>query len=85
MALTIPYVAFLGLYLIVVVVMLFFALSSLYHLLRFGFFSPTSITMTFIMLAGTAFILFASYEQLVLIDWGQSLDLVTFVQELNPL
>ncbi len=85
MILTIPYIAFLGLYAIFLVIMLFLGFSSLYHLLKFGFFSPTSITMTFIMLAGTVYILFASYQELMMVDWSQSLDIGLLWQDINPL
>lgn len=80
----IPYVIFLGLYFLGVVILTFFAISSLYHLLKFGFFSPTSIFTTFIMIAGTALILFISYRELGAIDWSQSLDLEFVFKTINP-
>lgn len=85
MEIVIPYVGFLYFYLAVIVCLLLFGASSLYHLLKFGFFSPTSITMTFVMLAGTAFILFVSYEKLSPIDWGQTFDILSALQDINPL
>ncbi|MBU1039145.1 hypothetical protein KKC17_02900 [Patescibacteria group bacterium] len=84
MSLAIPYLFFLGLYLLAVVILLFFGLASLYHLLRFSALSPVSVTMTFIMMAGTAIIIFLSYQQLIVIDWQQSLDLRLVLQALNP-
>jgi hypothetical protein len=80
----IPFIAFLGLYLIAVFIVLLFGISSLYHLLRFGFFSPTSITMTFIMLAGTALLMFISYRLLIVFDWSQSFDVWVFIISLKP-
>lgn len=84
MVITVPFIIFLGIYLMAVVVLLLFALSSLYHLLKFGFFSPTSIAMTFALIGGTAVILFASYGYLQAVDWSQSLDVGLLVQDLNP-
>lgn len=80
----IPYIVFLGLYLLAVVILAFFALASLYHLLKFGYFSPTSIFTTFIMIAGTALIVFISYRELSAIDWSQSLDLEFVFSVINP-
>ncbi|MFZ5390975.1 MAG: hypothetical protein ACOZAJ_01725 [Patescibacteria group bacterium] len=84
MSLLIPYTLFLGLYLLGVVVLLFFGLASLYHLLRFASLSPVSVSMTFILIAGTAIIIFLSYQQLSIIDWSQSLDLRLVWQAINP-
>ena len=80
----IPFIAFLGLYLIAVFIVLLFGISSLYHLLRFGFFSPTSVIMTFIMLAGTALLMFISYRLLIVFDWSQSFDAWAFIISLKP-
>lgn len=84
MSLLIPYLVFLGLYLLAVIVLMFFGLASLYHLLRFSALSPVSVGMTFILIAGTAIILFLSYQQLSIIDWQQSLDLRLVWQVINP-
>ncbi|MBI5466451.1 MAG: hypothetical protein HY974_04135 [Candidatus Kerfeldbacteria bacterium] len=80
----IPYVIFLGLYVIGLIMLLVFGLSSLYHLLRYGFFTPTSVFMTFLLIAGTALILFISYQHIGAIDWGRSFDVELFAQSLNP-
>jgi len=61
-----------------------FGISSLYHLLRFGFFTPTSIFMTFVLIAGTALIVFLSYQYIGAIDWSQSFDVELFARGLNP-
>jgi len=84
MILAIPYVFFLGLYLLGAAIVLLFGLSSLFHLLRFGFLSPVSVTMTFFLIAGTVVIVFLSYHSLVLIDWSHSLDLTVVWQAINP-
>jgi len=81
----IPYIIFLGLYVIGLTMLLIFGLSSLYHLLRYGFFTPTSIFMTFGLIAGTAVILFISYQYVGAIDWGQSFDIELMAKNLNPL
>ena len=80
----IPYYIFLILYLLGTGIVLLFALSSLFHLLKFGFFSPTSVFMTFILMAGMALILFISYQYLSPIDWQQELDVWEFMQTINP-
>jgi hypothetical protein len=63
---------------------LLYALSSLFHLLKFGFFSPTSVFMTFVLMAGTALILFISYQYLSAIDWRQEFDVLEFLKSINP-
>jgi hypothetical protein len=80
----IPYIVFLGLYVIGLTMLLIFGLSSLYHLLRYGFFTPTSVFMTGCLIAGTAIILFISYQYIGAIDWGQYFDLEFMVQNFNP-
>lgn len=80
----IPFIAFLGFYLIAIFIVLVFGISSLYHLLRFGFFSPTSITTTFILIAGTVLIMFISYRLLIVFDWSQSFDAWAFIVSLKP-
>lgn len=80
----IPFTIFLGLYLFVVLIVLLFGLSSLYHLLKFGVLSATSVTMTFALWAGTAVILFVSYVLIAKFDWGQTFDVVEFVVQLKP-
>lgn len=75
MALAIPYLVFLGLYVVVVLVTLLFCVFSMYHLLRFGFLSPLAVVMSFVIIAGVVLIVASSYQVLSHIDWGQSLEL----------
>ncbi len=81
---TIPYSTFLIVYLLVIVVILFFAIASLYHLLKYGFLSPTAVFMTFLLIAGTAFILFISYSVLSEMNWQQELTIGQAYNSLNP-
>lgn len=80
----IPYIYFLYIYLAGVGFLLLFGLSSLYHMLRFGFLSFVSVFTTFIMTAGVLTILFLSYQVLSLIDWKQSWDLTILFKAVNP-
>ncbi|MFH1112030.1 MAG: hypothetical protein V1712_03085 [Patescibacteria group bacterium] len=80
----IPYLVFLVVYLIAITVILFFAFASLYHLLKYGFFSPAAVFMTFLLIAGTAFILFVSYRSLVGVDWYEALTIGQAYNSLNP-
>ncbi len=80
----IPFTIFLGLYLLAVFIVLLFGLASLYHLLKFGVLSTTSVTMTFLLWAGTISILFASYRFISAFDWSQSFDVVNFAVSLKP-
>lgn len=84
MALTIPYLAFLWPYLLAVAVLLYFAFAAVFHVLRFGTLTSASVAIAFIIMAGTALILFLSYRSLVLVDWGQSVDVVEFFKSLYP-
>lgn len=84
MALTIPYVAFLWPYFIAVAVLLYFAFAAVFHVLRFGTLTSASVAIAFVIMAGTAFILFMSYRSLHLVDWSQSVDVVEFLKSLYP-
>ena len=81
---SIPYVIFLGLYLLAVLVILVFAFFSLYHLLRFGFRTTVNVTMTFVLIAGTIFILFLSHRSLNKVDWSAALEFETPVESVSP-
>lgn len=80
----IPYLLFLAIYLLGVLVVLLFGLSSLWHLLRYGSLSFNSVSLTLLMIAGTVIILFLSYRWLSAIDWSQTFDLTDFIFNLNP-
>ncbi len=81
---SLPLIALLWFYLLGVFIVLLFGLSSLYHLLRFGFFSQTSVAMTFLLIAGTVLILFFSYRLISPFDWSQSFDVWGFFVSLKP-
>lgn len=66
---SISYSIFLMIYGLVMLMLLFFAASSLYHLMKYGFLSPIGIFMTFLLIAGTATILFISFSELRVFDW----------------
>lgn len=80
----IPYIVFLGLYLVAVFIVWLFGAASFYHLVRFGFLSPLSITTSFTMLAGAVLIMFVSYQYLSAIDWSNGWDVMLFLSGLNP-
>jgi hypothetical protein len=80
----IPFIAFLWFYVLAAFVVVLFGLSSLYHLLRFGILDTTSVTMTFILWAGTLCILFLSYRFITPFDWSQTFDLLDFAISLKP-
>ncbi|MFH1867290.1 MAG: hypothetical protein ABIJ81_04395 [Patescibacteria group bacterium] len=81
----IPYSVFLIIYAVTMAVILFFAVSSLYHLLKYGFMSPLAVFMTFLLIAGTAFILVVSYLSFSVIDWQQELSFEQGYDSFNSL
>ena len=81
---TIPLIFFLWFYLLATLIVLLFGLSSLYHLLKFGFLSHASVVMTFLLIAGTLLILFFSYRVLSVFDWTQRFDVGAFIVSLKP-
>jgi len=72
---TIPLTAFLILYLILVFVWLVFSLIALFHMIRYGQINFTTFLTTFIYLAGSALLLFFSYQYLSRIDWSAGLSI----------
>ena len=82
--LEIPYVVFLGLFLLGVLAVLVFGFFNLYHLIRFGFRTTVNVGMTFVLVAGTAFILFVSYRSLQQVDWTRTLELELPLEEVSP-
>ncbi|MFA4937196.1 MAG: hypothetical protein WC575_02845 [Patescibacteria group bacterium] len=80
----IPYSAFLIVYIIAIAIILFFTVASLHHLLRYGFFSPTAVFMTFLLIAGTAFILFISFSVLSGVNWHEELTIGQAYNSFNP-
>ena len=79
-----PFTIFLWFYLVAAFIVVLFGLSSLYHLLKFGLLSTTSVTTTFILVAGMVTILFVSYKLISPFDWSQSLDALDFITQLKP-
>lgn len=63
---------FLIAYLAVVFLFAVFALFSIYHLARFVPPSSVAFFTTYIFLAGTAIILFATWQALQGVDWTQT-------------
>jgi len=72
---TIPIIAFLYFYLLFIAVWLIFSLIALYHMIKFGQINFTSFLTTFIYLAGSAVIVFLSYQYLSRIDWSVGLSI----------
>jgi len=70
---TIPLIGFLYLYFLFVFVWLIFSLIALYHMIKYGQINFTTFIVTFAYLAGSAMILFLSYEYLSRIDWSAGL------------
>lgn len=83
--LAIPYWALLIPYVLVMLLLVFFGAINLFHLLRYGFFSPVATFMTFFLIAGTIFILMVSYYFLSPIDWLQEITIKDSINSLNPL
>lgn len=81
---SVPYVIFLGIYLVIVLAILVFAFFSLYHLLRFGFRTTVNVGMTFVLIAGTILILFVSYRSLQQIDWTASIEFELPFESITP-
>jgi hypothetical protein len=81
----IPYWVLLIPYALVMSLLIFFGVMNLFHLLRYGFFSPVAIGMTFFLIAGTIFLLMVSYYLLSPIDWSQELTIKDTINSLNPL
>lgn len=69
----IPLIIFLILYCLFVFVWLIFSLVALYHMIKYGQINFTTFITTFAYLAGSAVILFLSYEYLSRIDWSVGL------------
>ncbi len=67
------YSIFLVVYALVMFFLLFFAGASLYHLLKYGFLTPIGIFMTFLLVAGTATILFVSFSELRELNWSDQI------------
>lgn len=70
---TIPLIGFLFLYFLFVFVWLIFSLIALYHIIKYGQINFTTFIAAFAYLAGSAMILFFSYEYLSRIDWSVGL------------
>jgi hypothetical protein len=70
---TIPLIAFLFLYLLFIFIWLIFSLIALYHMIKYGQINFMTFITTFAYLAGSAIILFLSYEYLSRIDWSVGL------------
>ena len=81
---SIPYVYFLIAYLFVLGMVLFTASASLYHLVKYGFMSALGLFMTFLLIAGTLYILLLSYEAIVAIDWQQEITLGQSAASYDP-
>lgn len=67
----IAYYIFLGLFIL-------FSLFAAYHLARFVPPSSVAFFTTYIFLAGAAIIIFATWQEIQLIDWTQSLFILSF-------
>lgn len=71
----------LSIFLIAYLIFLFlfgvFAIFSIYHLARFVPPSSVAFFTTYIFLAGTAIILFATWQALVEVDWTQTVFSIT--------
>ncbi|MDP3986482.1 MAG: hypothetical protein Q8P77_03605 [Candidatus Veblenbacteria bacterium] len=85
---SVPYGIFLGIYLAAVLFVLLYTFFNLFHLLRFSRLSTMAVAMTFILIAGTLFILFISYRSFSKVDWHDSFEVNTVgadLKEFNPL
>ncbi len=80
----IPYWVFLIPYCLVMLLLVVFAGINLFHLLRYAFMSPVAVFTTFLLIAGTVFILLVSYYFLSPFDWFQELTFNNNVNSFNP-
>lgn len=80
----VSYHVFLWVYLALASLTLLFIAASLYHLIRFSFETTVSVFMTFVLIAGTAVIVFVTYDQLRWVNWGETFDVWEFMLSLNP-
>ncbi|MFA5413690.1 MAG: hypothetical protein WC348_04105 [Patescibacteria group bacterium] len=67
----IAYYIFLGLFIL-------FSLFAVYHMVRFVPLSSIGFFTTYIFLAGAAIIIFATWQEIQLIDWTQSFFTLNF-------
>ncbi len=70
---TIPYWVFLIPYGIIMLLLTIFIVINLFHLLHYAFMSPVAIFTTFLLIAGTVFILFVFYYFLSSFDWQREI------------
>jgi hypothetical protein len=76
----------LFLYALVVVLFAIFAIVNVYHLVHYGATSGISFAVTFLFLAGAAFILFFTYHALAAVDWNQQIGIgIPFVSSPSSL
>lgn len=69
----IPYFVFLIVYLAVVLVFLILAFFNMYHLVKFGLFTPLAKTVAALFVLASLAIIIATIYLLKDIDWQQSL------------
>lgn len=69
----IPLYLFLFVYLALLFVSLIYVLFNFYHLFRFGSLDVESVFASFLFLAVLVVIVFASYQEIVKINWRQSI------------
>ncbi len=85
----IPYVIFLGIYLVAVFFILIFVAVNLLHIIRLSRISSYSALALAVFIVGLMLILSMSYHSLKKIDWQQSLNVMDTitdsVKEFNPL
>jgi len=67
----IPLYIFLVVYLALIFVCLIFVLFNFYHLFRFGTLDTETVFASFLFLAILIIIVFASYQQIIKINWRE--------------
>lgn len=56
---------------LLLVILLLFALINIYHIVRWGGWTFVGFVATFVFLAGMVLILFLTYDNLKMVDWGE--------------
>lgn len=72
----IPIAYFLIPYGLFLFIFLFFSFVNLYNLIKFGTTNFTAFLATFIFLAGSALLLYTSYNYIIAIDWSRTIDVI---------
>lgn len=85
MSVDIPLYIFLFVYLALVFISLIYVLFNFYHLFHFGSLDVESVFASFLFLAVLAIIVFASYQEIIKINWRQPIFSLPIPEEIIDL